>query len=702
MSTVLLMSDTWQPTVLRIVPFSSNNARSHDPRRMTGKNPSASRGFPVLAVTRPPNSNLGSANSDMRSDVKSVNSLRSDVFPESDTVSVYSDAHQSGCSSNTSRTNNLESPFKRTKKFKKKVPEIHSEMKEALKFSVQDINDQLSSSSSFVSSENKDEQEKVARVDNTRTKLPKPSFPSSDARTFCSPVNGVRRSVPLTPGEMELQRIRDSNYVEQVQKKKKFKLNVNQLPRSTTPINDHDPDKLNMKQVIAFLQTKTSKDIQKRILNDKKGLPYGESRSSSTLSRKDSGVSVKELSSQVPNVVYAKDNVKGLPRCNSELKAIDQQEKNVDDNRRASGCASSMSIKSAPNMLHDGKTTDKAMKAKSVVSVRSFRDRTRAKRNERQRPMKEFKLYRFLAIAPDENHPGLTTTVTESVPSYEKSIRFNEVRSKTVESPRKSVPFRKPRETGTAHVLHRHVLNRATLTPPKVEVKEITPEPSPRAIRLPIMTESGRNTPEQEEAPENEDETWSTTSATYNSTKNEERLAMPKKGKAIAFDDKVEVNNVSNDEPEITSAVINGYESQNEFPVRTYKHPTFPRVNISGPKHIHISVPQESKKSYSQEIVRLTLRQDKNATRVTSYMSDIQQADLDTYSEVDNGNESDQHWVKHGETSEQEQRWVRHGEPNPQERAEWVEHTRQNLHAVTNNNFIKVRRKLKTNMYNNE
>ncbi|KAK7108831.1 hypothetical protein V1264_016495 [Littorina saxatilis] len=33
-------------------------------------------------------------------------------------------------------------------------------------------------------------------------------------------------------------------------------MNVRDLPRSTTPVNDHDPDKLNMKQVIAFLQSK--------------------------------------------------------------------------------------------------------------------------------------------------------------------------------------------------------------------------------------------------------------------------------------------------------------------------------------------------------------------------------------------------------------------------------------------------------------
>ncbi|KAL8611408.1 hypothetical protein ACOMHN_014463 [Nucella lapillus] len=74
----------------------------------------------------------------------------------------------------------------------------------------------------------------------------------------------MRRSVTLTPGEMELKKHRD--LLERVttvhsasgkgDSKQYHKLNIRDLPRSTTPVNDHDPDKLNMKQVIAFLQSK--------------------------------------------------------------------------------------------------------------------------------------------------------------------------------------------------------------------------------------------------------------------------------------------------------------------------------------------------------------------------------------------------------------------------------------------------------------
>ncbi|KAH3725320.1 uncharacterized protein LOC127853912 [Dreissena polymorpha] len=677
MNSVLLMTDNWQPTVLRIVPFSSNIARNKE-RNAPGKRLHNSRGFPLLAVTRTENVNseTSSANSEIRSESKSVNSVRSDANIEPDASSVYSDANQSSVTRKTSS-----SLTKGHRKYpKKKIPVVHSEMKEAIKFSVQDINDQLSSTSSFTSSENKDEnKEKVSRVDNTRTKLPKPSYGTlPEYRTHCSPVNGVRRSVPLTPGELELQRIRDSYYVEQVHRRKKFKLNVNQLPRSTTPINDHDPDKLNMKQVIAFLQAKTSKDIQKKILSEKrKDIGSGNVRVHDKLKPPEISVT----NAPVPMKVYSKDNIKPLSRSNSDIKQTDKPDMQaIEQMRRTPGCVSVMSVKSTPNMPHNKRHKDQASKTHSSMSMRSMKEqRSIDSHSEKQRHMKEFKLFRFLAMTPDEASQSTSSGRSVTPRAFDKLRVKSDTQSprgSSVETPRNMLS-RRSRESGTAQVLHRHVLNRATLTPPKVDVKDVaisSNSHSSKTIRLPVVSDSGRDSPD--------DETCSTTSATYNSTKNEEGGTLPKKGKPPTIEGQLSESDPHNKDHGMT--LRNGYRTGN-YHVKGSAAPSFTRVYVPGPKHIHISIPQESKKTYSHEIVRLTLRQEKSTTRVTSYMSDIQHDRNNEASEDDPDN--------------------RHA-PIRTEYPEWAEQSKlQHLHeqnVVNGDNCVKVRQKVPgSGLFNN-
>lgn len=678
MSTVLLMADTWQPTVLRLVPFSSNNARNQDKKTMKKGN-GGSRNFPVLAVTRT------LANSESRSDAKSPASHLTEV---PDDISVCSETSASVITTKTGFTD-LTNSSRRRKYAKKKVPESHSELKEAIKFSVQDLNDQMSSTSSLQSSENKDEQsEKYTNVklDNTRTKLPKPSMCASPDTKFYSPVNGVRRSVPLTPGELELQRIRDSYYVEQVQKRKKYKLNVNQLPRSTTPINDHDPDKLNMKQVIAFLQTKTPKDIPKKVVAEKRM----EMSAPSTGCRSPRKYSEGAAS---PNrrVVYSRDTVKSYSRPNTENGNVDRNHSrpstdvrngdksdHLENTRLIPGCISVMSTKSTPNMSFGDQPT-KSGKTKSTLSVKSYKERSKDRKSLKQKPEKEFKLYRFLAIAPDGKTPGVASSITEHTREMEtssprKDYHNNEAHRKVLQ--------RRSRETNTARVLHRHAINRSTSSPPKIESKDSFEETN-KAIRLPVMADGDTG------AADADSDSCSTTSATCNSTKNsakeEERSKLPKKGKTITFDENIDVK--------ITLKNLNQELSQNgysDLSVRTYKAPSFPRVNISGPRQIHVNVPQEQKK-YSQEIVRLTLRQDKNATRVTSYMSDIQQNASTNWH--DNYGNSDDDVIETSAMTSSDHN-------NNYENREWVENSRQVINTISNNNFIKVRQKLKsTNLH---
>lgn len=60
----------------------------------------------------------------------------------------------------------------------------------------------------------------------------------------------VYRGIPTTTSNSSNSKLSGSS-----KRFKGSKLNVRDLPRSTTPLNDHDPDRLNMKQVIAFLQS---------------------------------------------------------------------------------------------------------------------------------------------------------------------------------------------------------------------------------------------------------------------------------------------------------------------------------------------------------------------------------------------------------------------------------------------------------------
>ncbi|KAL4233380.1 hypothetical protein ACF0H5_008061 [Mactra antiquata] len=679
MSTVLLMTDTWQPTVLQLVPFSSNNARSQDKKRMR-KGQTSARSFPVLAVTRT------SATSNSRSDAKSPASHLTEL---PDDVSVFSETNYSVVTAKTAYTDRTTSSRK-TKYAKKRVPDSHSELKEAIKFSVQDLNDQLSSSSSLQSNEIKDDQiDKISNVklDNTRTKLPKPSMCPSPEAKFCAPVNGVRRSVPLTPGELELQRIRDNYYVEQVQKRKKYKLNVNQLPRSTTPINDHDPDKLNMKQVIAFLQTKTPKDVPKKVVTCEKRLDTSTPNTGNRSPRKINDV----VAPPTKRVFYAKDNVKSysrqitefgstdktLSRPNSDVRNLDKSDQ-LDNTRLIPGCLSVMSTKSTPNMPFEDRQS-KSGKSKSSISVKSYKERSKDRKSLKQKPEKEFKLYRFLAIAPDGKTPGVATSYTE--PTREMQTSYARKDSSQSDDLQRKLRQRRSRESGTARVLHRHAITRSNSTPPKIESKESLDENN-KTIRLPVMADGDSGVPDVDS------DTCSTTSATCNSTKTsskeEERDKLPKKGKSITFDENIDVK--------ITLKHLNEEIYQNNYsdsPVRTYKTPAFPRVNISGPRQIHVNVPQEQKK-YSQEIVRLTLRQDKNATRVTSYMSDIQNGPPKRWHER-YGDSDD------GDTSVMTSSDLNN---NNYENREWLESSRQFINTISNNNFIKVRQKLKSsNMY---
>lgn len=715
MSTVLLMTDSWQPTVLRLVPFSQNNAKHNDKKR-SGRGESGSKSFPVLAVTRTGKTEkvMTANSSDSRqTPSRSAASSRSDILTEPDTtkseisIATAKDSLYTTFTYATDYQEDARTPIHRhAKRYqKKKVPKSHMDMNEAIKFPVQDLNEQISSTSSFKSVENVNEwkNNEVNKLDNTRTKLPKPSLcQSTDINIKTpAPVNGVRRSVPLTPGELELKRIRESYKFEQLQKGKKYKLNINQLPRSTTPINDHDPDKLNMKQVIAFLQTKATRDSRNKIQspNAKDG--------KSPRSRK-----ITSHSTQCAKVSLRSTNPKDSIPARSYTST-------AHNDRNTPGRESVLSTKSTPNFSSE----KRAERYPNSLSSRSYIERSRSKRAEHgkhRKPMKEFKLYRFLTAAPDGPFQGFATTVTETLQNSDAATDKNSFSSNNqlfVQKEKRDFLKRSYRSTTTANLLHRRAARKKIVTPTNSDEKEN--EPNPGTIRLPTVTHDHESV-EESIAPTiidvddngTESDTSSSTSATCNSVKNvsylEDGKMLPKKGKTLTFQEDIHVESGTKYQEMSDNKFDTAYSDSkpvliNSLMTRMYTNPDFSRVNIgttvntghaSGPRQIQINMPQENRNGYSQEIVKLTLRHDKNATRVTSYMSDMQNVNWPRQVEPDfNGFQGAGNMNK-VRPMDSTLNYNIHKESN--------DSAKQVMSSVSNNHFIKVRQKLKSNVYENE
>ena len=223
-----VLTENWRPTVVKLVPFSLNRNKEVSENCYTVRSEDIKRHYPILAVTR-----CNSGRSSL-TDFSTMTADDKDGYPVS-----YSGRRPTDYIK-TDRW--IKSTYHENK--------VRSDRESGeLRFSIQNLNEQALPV----------KQESPQGVTSPR------SSASQDEQTLNSEVksysdqNGFKRNSKLTPGELELQKQRDAYVKEQSQRRKKYKLNVNQLPRSTTPINDHDPDKLNMKQVINFLQKKTSK-----------------------------------------------------------------------------------------------------------------------------------------------------------------------------------------------------------------------------------------------------------------------------------------------------------------------------------------------------------------------------------------------------------------------------------------------------------
>nr|KAG5703302.1 hypothetical protein BaRGS_025544 [Batillaria attramentaria] len=294
----MLMSDTWQPAVLHLLPFSTNDASNPRPPSSAClralPTPDHSRGFPVLAVTRrgkdsgegggggglsggfPPGNRLTPQrrSSPVRASSERLPRSQSQAdlpLSTSRAKSDYNDRRGNRSVNSTSRQGNALTRDNATCSITDLNERIMSRMMMRADSSSPDSAVGSHGNSPFSSATPE------AFGTSGPQGLPKPAFLSngpspngvsssvnSEGRYLVSGKNGLWRSVTMTPGELELKKHREHldraqtmrNGAGEPKAGKRYKLNVKDLPRSSTPVNDHDPDKLNMKQVIAFLQSK--------------------------------------------------------------------------------------------------------------------------------------------------------------------------------------------------------------------------------------------------------------------------------------------------------------------------------------------------------------------------------------------------------------------------------------------------------------
>ncbi|XP_061169556.1 uncharacterized protein LOC133178913 [Saccostrea echinata] len=380
MNAAVLTSDNsnWRPTVVQIAPF------LHDSRSFPKLRPSTSitnpnseskekRNYPVLAVTR--TNSFITSDSDRPTNDDGLKVPFSGRPPTEFIKSFYRGKI-------LNHDNYVNASF----------PDCVDK-----KCSIQDLNFQNLDIHREPEIENQMDQSQFPAMTNNKT-----TKSVLSERKFFYGTNGIMRSLHLTPGELELQKHKENYAREQAQKKKKYKLNVNQLPRSTTPINDHDPDKLNMKQVIQFLQNKSEIKIVSKKQPGKLSINCDPQKLSTV------GVRPKT------ETIIARQRIS--PDCVRPSTELPKEDgKSESESRIASrsssysrdsyGSRSVLSTQSVPIMDSKGKRNHSKMNPSS----RSVKDRGRHSR----RSVKEFKLHRFLALAP--NGMGQTTAPNNQV-----------------------------------------------------------------------------------------------------------------------------------------------------------------------------------------------------------------------------------------------------------------------------------------------
>lgn len=394
MSAVVFVGDAWKPSIVQIVPFADKNIQNSAKYKqsVSSGTDTNNRCFPVLAVTRS-HSGISLNTVDTYSSLD-FSDFQSEV---SDAVS-YSGRLPTTC-------------VRKDKKFRKIAR--HSSMREnrsdmMVKFSVQDLNEQCGAvtprRNSISSIDTGVSVSTVSASSSVSNGLPKPTF--SDKK-FLYKQNGFKKTLPYTPGEIELQKQKELYAKEQAQKRKKYKLNVNQLPRSNTPITDHDPDKLNMKQVIRFLQ---------------KQKPSGSPRPDTYNVKSPERRSAESPVKTAPANFTVGDKIRSDLKTSDSMRSSRSSEISIASRSKLLSRDSDVQSKTSASPRHNNRyhyshkhdhsyiencSTDKRdrhRKSEGNVDTkhRSSHDGRENDRNKHSKKReKEFKLHRFLALAPN-------------------------------------------------------------------------------------------------------------------------------------------------------------------------------------------------------------------------------------------------------------------------------------------------------------
>ncbi|XP_062611614.1 uncharacterized protein LOC134273437 [Saccostrea cucullata] len=602
MSAAVLTSDNsnWRPTVVQIAPFLHDNRsylKSRPSSSITYSESREKRHYPVLAVTRTNSFTTTGPDKPANEDV--LNVPFSGRPPREFIKSYYRGKilnHDNYL--NVSSTDCVEK-----------------------KCSIQDLNSQTLDFHTESQTENQMDQSQFLAMNNKAAKS------VLSERKFFYGTNGIMRNLNLTPGELELQKHKENYAREQAQRKKKYKLNVNQLPRSTTPINDHDPDKLNMKQVIQFLQNKSEIKIVSKKQPGKLSINPDPPKLSTIGVRPKTDTMIARQRINPDSVRPSTELPKEDGKSESESR-IDSRSSSY--SRDSFGSRSVLSTQSVPIMDAKGKRNNSKMNQSS----RSVKDRGRHSR----RSVKEFKLHRFLALAP--NGMGQTTTpnnqVEEPRPIYisdkEKSSE-KQIKRKASDDFQGHITYRSPmireqvpayqfsenklegnkisarEETGTWKLEQRKVsrassfMHRKALTQYREKVRLVRAEHSEEGDELKNTTIRLPSVHDYEDSVRHlESEDDETISGDISYPEQDE------KGHEIA-------SLLSSRSDQTCNRSVSYHPS---LVIQT----DYLDNNNNTNRKLLVNIPKQNDSS-SKEMIKLTLRQEKDVTREQSYMHDI-------------------------------------------------------------------------------
>ena len=628
MSTAFVMNDSWKPSVIQLVPFPSGKLKTNQSRKLIYQKSqleNRKRNFPVLAVTR-------TSSGDSQGHLNP---------PESKSPSEMSSVNDRVTRGKSSADDNFKIVGKKDTRVRIVVDDgMHKKVDDLRRCSFQDLNEQSSSDIDI-------EHSSDGRIPSVHQEhflspryLPKPKVNGTNRYFINHNNNSAKGQIKLTPGEKELKRFKDEYVKEQLQKANKYKLNVNQLPRSTTPITDNDPDKLNMKHVIKFLQNQKPSDPTMKPQNK---LPNG------------AGTVLQKY----------KTNDNNEERFLFELLPLHEDRRYMG---RDSHSGSAMSIRSTPIIKRSSNRSPDSQ-ASSVQTVKSVIERpTNPKRNTKR--SKEFKLHRFLSLAPEKRMSGSDkvghvvlsggTSPRKEVPLIKENKKF--AKAQILPSQMESeVQFRSTavwdshgevvaengfpdnasdiseqtttsvgrQNASLATAVHRNVRKHTQRLDRQGDKDKTVRKRRPYngAIRLPTMG-FVHETEDDHEQSDNETEQ----DKNVDKDKENEKHDIYDIGDGSSEESLMETSFIEPDEeptrisvsiqPRISLSLLQNssfYPQQKRVPVKEAHHSD---TNNAAQRHLMINMPSENRNPGS-DVIKLSLRKEKDMTADRSYMFDM-------------------------------------------------------------------------------